>query len=515
MRKNAYEKIFNLLKCITAVACRAKASLCRLLFFERNAREYRFFGVYMEHKENAYFGSERLGKLIIKFAVPCILSLLIASLYNLVDQIFIGNGINYLANGATNVVFPITVIALALALLVGDGCAAFLSLCQGRGDRENAHRSVANAISFTIIFSIVLTVLFVFIKEPILWAFGATQGNIGYAREYFDYILIGLPFYIFANAMNSVIRADGSPAFALVTISVGCVMNIILDPIAIFALHWGVMGAALATVAGQVVSAVLAVIYLFKTRTFRLQMNSFRPQFRLLGKVCMLGISSFLTQLSIVVTIACMNNTLIKYGAMSEYGEDIPLTVLGIVMKVFQIVIAFVVGIAAGSQPIIGYNYGAGNMSRVRHLYKIIFIAEAAVGLIAFICFECFPVQIISIFGSGDELYLQFAALAFRIYLCTIILCCVQKATSIFLQALGKPALSMALSLLRDFVLSVPLILLLPLGMGLNGALLSAPIADAISFVAGMVIIFITLFSRKAKSAGGQNNENQTSDIGQ
>ncbi len=435
---------------------------------------------------------------MLKFSVPCILSLLVASLYNLVDQIFIGNGINYLANGATNVVFPITVIALAFALLIGDGCAAFLSLCQGRGDKEGAHRSVANAISATIIISIVITVLFVFIKEPVLWAFGATQGNIGYARDYFDYILIGLPFYIFANAMNSVIRADGSPAFALITISVGCVMNIILDPIAIFVLHWGVVGAALATVAGQIVSAVLAVIYLFRTRTFKLKASSFRPQFKLLLKVCTLGISSFLTQLSIVVIMACMNNTLIIYGAQTEYGEDIPLTVLGIVMKVFQIVIAFVVGIAAGAQPIIGYNYGAGNIDRVKKLYKIMFVAEAIIGVIAFICFECFPVPIIKIFGSGDELYLKFAALAFRIYLGTIILCCIQKATSIFLQALGKPVLSMALSLLRDFVLSVPLVLLLPLGMGLDGALLSAPIADAVSFVVGMVIIWFTLFSRRS-----------------
>lgn len=460
----------------------------------------------MEQKENNYFGSEKLGKLILKFAIPCILSLLIASLYNLVDQIFIGNGINYLANGATNVVFPITIIALAFSLLIGDGCAAFLSLCQGKGDKEHAHRSVATAIMFSVVIGVIITVVFVFIKEPVLWAFGATQGNIGYAREYFDYILIGLPFYIFANALNSVIRADGSPAFALITISVGCVMNIILDPIAIFVLHWGVTGAALATVAGQIVSAVLSVIYLFFPRTFKLQVKSFMPDFRLLGKICLLGISSFLTQLSIVVTIACMNNVLTKYGAMSEYGEDIPLTVLGIVMKVFQIVISVVVGIAAGSQPIIGYNCGAGNMARVRQLYKIIFIAEAAVGAVALICFECFPVQIIQIFGSGDALYLQFAAISFRIYLCTIILCCIQKATSIFLQALGKPALSMALSLLRDFVLSVPLILLLPLGMGLEGALLSAPIADAVSFVVGMLIMYFTLFSRKAKNRAEETN---------
>jgi putative MATE family efflux protein len=314
----------------------------------------------MEQMSNHYLGEEKIGKLMMKFSVPCIMSLLIASLYNMVDQIFIGRGVGYLGNGATNVVFPITVITLALALMIGDGCAAYLSLCQGKGETERARKSVGNSITLIVVCGIVLTVLFAVLKEQILWGFGATENNIEYAREYFDYILIGIPFYMFGNALNSVIRADGSPAFAMVSTLVGCVINLIFDPVAIFVFHMGMTGAALATIAGQIVTAILGLYYLFHTRTFRLQRSSFVPDGSVISKVLPLGGSSFLTQISIVVIMAVMNNTLVKYGSTSRYGADIPMTVVGIVMKVFQIVVAFVIGIAAGCQPIVGYNYGAG-----------------------------------------------------------------------------------------------------------------------------------------------------------
>ena len=446
----------------------------------------------MEQKSN-YLAEENIGKLILRFSLPCIMSLMVSSLYNIVDQIFIGRGVGYLGNGATNVVFPITIITLALALMIGDGCAAFLSICQGRRDVQNAHRSVGNAVALTIALGIVLTVLFALGKEQILLTFGATENNIGYAREYFDYILLGIPFYMLTNALNSVIRADGSPKFAMVSTLVGCLLNVILDPIAIFVLGWGMRGAALATITGQIVTAVLAVYYLFRTKTFKLNKSSFVPSGRVLSKFLPLGISSFLTQLSIVIIMAVMNNVLVQYGAQSKYGADIPLTVVGIVMKVFQIVIAIVVGIAAGAQPIVGYNYGCGNFSRVKQIYATIIKAECVVGLVSMICFECFPLQITSIFGSEDGLYNEFAVYAFRIFLCTILLCCVQKATSIFLQSLGKPVLSMSLSLLRDFVLSVPLALLLPRSFGVIGALFSAPIADAVSIIV-VVIMMITVY---------------------
>lgn len=459
----------------------------------------------MSQSSNSYLAEESIGKLMGKFSIPCIMSLLVSSLYNIVDQIFIGRGVGYLGNGATNVVFPITVIALAIALFVGDGCAAYLSLCQGRQDAEGAHKSVGNAVVITVASGVLLTGVFWLLRDPILTAFGATENNLAYAEEYFSYLVPGIPFFMFANAMNSVIRADGSPAFAMISTLVGCVINVIFDPIAIFVFHWGMMGAAVATITGQIVSALLAVFYLTRTKSFRLKRSSFVPQGRLLKQMLPLGISSFLTQVSIVIIMAAMNNTLVAYGANSKYGADIPLTVVGIVMKVFQIVIAIVVGVAAGSQPIVGYNYGAGLYGRVRKLYRTMMKIEVLVGAVALLCFEVFPLQIISIFGSEDGLYNEFAVLAFRIYMCTILFCCVQKATSIFLQSIGKPLMSLSLSLLRDFILSVPLVLLLPKAFGLLGALYSAPVADTVSLL--VVIAMMLSVFQKLPAEGGKETE--------
>lgn len=330
----------------------------------------------MNQKANQYLAEESIGKLMLKFSIPCIMSLLVSALYNIVDQIFIGRGVGYLGNGATNVVFPITVIALAIALMTGDGCASCLSLCQGRNDEEGAHRSVGNAVTFSLLSGLFLMVVFYMLKSTILRSFGATENNYAYAEEYFRYIAAGIPFFVFANVMNSIIRADGSPQFAMFSTLIGCVINIILDPVAIFVLHMGMKGAALATIAGQIVSAVLAAEYLFHTKTFRFCKNSFQIDGAILRRILMLGTSSFLTQLSIVVIMGVMNNVLVLYGAKSPCGADIPLTVVGIVMKVFQIVIAVAVGIAAGSQPIIGYNYGAGHNTRVKEIYKMMMLAE-------------------------------------------------------------------------------------------------------------------------------------------
>lgn len=444
----------------------------------------------MSQNVNEYLVQEPVGRLMLKFSVPCIMSLLVSALYNIVDQIFIGRGVGYLGNGATNVVFPITVIALALALLVGDGCAACLSICQGMKNAEGAHKSVGSAVVMITAGGLLLTMIFLLVKEPMLAGFGATENNIAYAEEYFQYLIIGIPFFMFANAMNSIIRADGSPQFAMLSTLAGCMINVVLDPVAIFVLHWGMMGAAVATVAGQAVSALLAVYYLFHTKSFRLQKSSFRLSAGLLKKTLPLGISSFLTQVSIVAIMIVMNNVLVFYGARSKYGADIPLTVVGIVMKVFQIVISVVVGIAAGAQPIVGYNYGAGLYGRVKEIFKKMMLAELAVGIVSCIGFECFPLKIIGLFGSENGLYNEFAVLSFRVFLGMIILCCLQKSASIFLQSLGKPVLSMSLSLLRDFVLSVPLALILPGIFGVTGALYSAPAADIVSFAAAVFCIY-------------------------
>ena len=421
--------------------------------------------------KNHFMERESIGKLMLKFSVPCIMSLLVSSLYNIVDQIFIGQGIGYLGNGATNVVFPVTIIALAMALMVGDGCAANLSICQGCKDQDRARKSVGNAIVLLVAAGVVFTVLLFLFKDQFLKAFGATENNFAYARD-----------------MNSIIRADGSPQFAMISTLIGAVINVILDPIMIFVFHWGMMGAALATITGQIVSAILAVYYLCHMKSIKMETECFRVNPIISKKVLSLGISSFLTQISIVAIMAAMNNMLVIYGAQSRVGSDIPLTVVGIVMKVFQIVIAFSVGIAAGSQPVIGFNYGAGLNHRVKKIFKLMMAAEACVGVFSMIIFECFPMEIIKLFGNESALYNEFAVLAFRTYLCTIVLCCIQKSVSIFLQALGKPILSMGLSLLRDFILSVPLVLFLPKLLGIKGTLYSAPAADMISFIAVIAV---------------------------
>lgn len=456
-------------------------------------------------EENHFMERENIGKLMLKFSVPCIMSLLVSSLYNIVDQIFIGQGIGYLGNGATNVVFPVTIIALAMALMVGDGCAANLSICQGCKDSDRAKKSVGNAIMLLVAAGVVFTVCLFLFKDQFLKAFGATENNFVYAREYFVYIMIGIPFFMFSNGMNSIIRADGSPQFAMISTLIGAIINVILDPVMIFVFHWGMMGAALATITGQIVSALLAVYYLCHMKSIKLEKECFRVDSGISKKVLSLGISSFLTQISIVAIMAAMNNMLVIYGAQSRFGADIPLTVVGIVMKVFQIVIAFSVGIAAGSQPVIGFNYGAGQNQRVKKIFKLMMAAEACVGLIAMIIFECFPMEIIKLFGSESELYNEFAVLAFRTYLCTIVLCCIQKSASIFLQALGKPVLSMGLSLLRDFILSVPLVIFLPRLFGIQGTLYSAPAADVISFIA--VIAVTQYIFRHLKDDGERNGE--------
>lgn len=444
----------------------------------------------MEQNANKYLAEEKIGKLLLKFSIPCIMSLLVSSLYNIVDQIFIGKGIGYLGNGATNVVFPITVISLAIALMLGDGAAAYLSICQGKKDLNSAKKSVGNAITLLVLSSVLMTALFAIFKTQILYAFGATENNFSYANEYFNFIVLGIPFFVLGNGLNSIIRADGSPAYAMLTTLLGCIINIILDPIAIFVLHWGMMGAAVATITGQIATALCGILYLTKAKSFRLSKESFLLSMDMIKKFVPLGFSSFLTQLSIVVIMAVMNNVLVSFGAKSKYGADIPLTVVGIVMKVFQIVVSICIGIAAGSQPVIGYNYGAGEFARVRQIFVTIMKAEIVVGLVALFFFEVFPLQVISIFGSEDGLYNEFAVLAFRIFLSMIVLTCVQKATSVFLQALGKPVMAMTLSLLREFVLSVPLAILLAMKFGVVGALYSAPIADIVSMIA---VVFMSI----------------------
>ncbi|MFR9543765.1 MAG: cytidylate kinase family protein, partial [Rikenellaceae bacterium] len=415
--------------------------------------------------------------------------------------------VGYIGNGATNVVFPLTMLIFSVALMFGDGAAAFLSLCLGKNDTESAHKGVGNALLVSTISGLILTALFALFRDRLLGMFGATEANLAYAQEYFNYLLIGFPFYTIGTTLSSIIRADGSPQTAMNTMLVGCLVNVILDPLLIFVFHWGMMGAAVATIMGQIATALLTLNYLRKTKSFKLQKSSFQLNGTILKKTLPLGITSFLTQFAIVLIVVALNNVMVTYGAATKYGSDIPLTVIGIVMKVFQIVIAIVVGIAVGSQPIIGFNYSAGEFSRVREIYKKMMCAELIVGVVAMFVFECFPVQVISLFGSESDLYNEFAVIVFRIFLATIVLCCVQKSSSIFLQALGKPVLSLGMSLLRDFILLVPLIILLPRAFGLIGTLYSAPIADVVSLIAVIIVMKKVMNELKTVKVQGEKSE--------
>ena len=453
----------------------------------------------MEHS-NQFLGTERIGTLMKRYAVPCIISLLVGALYNIVDQIFIANA-SYLGsygNAANTVVFPLTVVALAIAVMIGDGCCAFVSISLGKKEQKMAKKSVGNSVVMILAGSIVLTAVYLIFSEQIIAMFGGTVNSetFRHSKEYFFYISLGIPFYMFGQAMNPIIRADGNPKFAMISTLAGAVLNIILDPVFIFVFRWGMMGAAVATVLGQVVTAALAVWYLLRMKIIKPAREDYRLSRFVCGRTLLMGITSFLSQISLVAAMAAINNMLRKYGAMDAvFGQEefaqIPMAVVGIVMKFFQIVISIVVGMAADCIPIVGFNMGAGKKDRVRELFTKLLIAEVTVGVIAFILAECFPRQLIAIFGAANEsvYYTEFAVKAFRTYLCMVILACVNKACFIFLQAMGKAAESTALSMIREVVFGVGFALLLPVFFGLNGVLYSMPVSDILTFVIAVFLI--------------------------
>lgn len=449
---------------------------------------------------NQFLGTDRIGSLMRQYAVPSIISLLVGALYNIVDQLFIANA-SYLGsygNAANTVVFPLTVVALAIAVMIGDGCCAFVSISLGKGEHSRAKRSVGNAVILSIVTSLILTALYLVFQTQIISMFGGTvnEETFHYSQEYFFYITLGIPFYMFGQAMNPVIRADGSPKFAMVSTLIGAVANIILDPIFIFVFRWGMMGAAVATVIGQILTALLAVWYLLHMKAVQPSAGDLRMDWQVCGRALLLGITSFLSQISLVAAMAAINNMLRTYGASDEiFGQaqyaQIPMAVVGIVMKFFQIIISIVVGMAAGCIPIVGFNMGAGKKDRVRQLFTKLLLYEGAVGVVGFILAEFFPRQLISIFGAANEssYYTDFAILAFRTYLCMIILACINKACFIFLQAMGKAAASTALSMIREVVFGVGFALLLPVFFGLNGVLLSMPVSDVLTFLVAVYLI--------------------------
>ena len=457
----------------------------------------------MNESANSFLEQEKLGKLMMHYAIPCMISLLVAALYNIVDQIFIANA-EYLGsygNAANTVVFPLTVVALAIAVMIGDGCCAYVSICLGSRDQKHAGKSVGNAVALCVTASLVLTTVYLICSDGILTAFGGrvNEETFRYSREYFFYITLGLPFYMFGQAMNPVIRSDGSPRFAMASTLAGALVNMILDPVFIFVFRWGMMGAAVATVLGQVLTAALAIWYLCRMKAVHLRQESFWPDWTVIRRFIPLGVCSFLSQISLVAAMAAINNMIQKYGALdpvftqAAYAQ-IPMAVVGIVMKFFQIIISIVVGMAAGCIPIVGYNIGAGRRDRARTLFYYLLAAEAVVGIAALLAAECLPGQLIQIFGAANEsaYYTEFAVKAFRIYLCLLPLACVNKATFIYLQSLGEALLSTALSMIREVVFGVGFALLLPLLLGLDGVLCSMPVSDALTFLISAAAIVHT-----------------------
>lgn len=467
----------------------------------------------MEHEQTQKFlGEEKISKLMLKFSIPCVLSLLVSALYNIVDQIFIGNSeLSALGNAATGVVFPIFIIAQAFAWCFGDGCAAYLNICQGKKDTKNATSAIGTGITITLISAVALMAIFYPLKTQLLTLFGASENSIGYAVEYFNWILTFFPLYMLSNMMNAVVRADGSPAWSMVSMVAGALTNIILDPVFIFGFKWGMTGAALATVIGQTVSFVITLVYFFRAKTFKLNAKSFIPNFKAFSGALQLGVSSFITQMTIVIISLVCNILLAKYGAMSQYGVDIPIAIIGIESKVFTVVINLVVGIVLGCQPIISYNMGAKKYDRVKELYRKILLCTVVIGLASTALFELAPRTVVGMFGQptnipNPEDYWVFGEKCFRIFLCLVTFTCIIKMTSIFFQAVGKPIRAVIASMIRDIVCFIPLIIIYPAVFGgVEAILYAAPSAD---FLAMIVATALTItFMKTLKANGAKSTE--------
>ena len=442
----------------------------------------------MEAEENI-LGKEKVGKLIKKFSIPCIISMLVNSLYNIVDQIFIGQGVGYLGNGATNVVFPLVMVGLAFSLMFGDGASAYLSLKLGEKKNKEAEVGIGNGILISAIVSILFCFITLIFLPLFLKLFGCTENLQSYAMTYGRIIAIGFPFSMIGTTLNSVIRADGSPKYSMISMIVGAVLNTILDPIFIFVFNKGVAGAAVATVISQIVTFALNIMYIKRFKTIKISKECFKLNKDTCKKITTLGISSFIMQMSFVCVMTVENNLLGKYGLDSKFGAEIPITVLGIVMKISQILNSIIIGIAAGSQPIFGYNYGAKKYDRVKETLKLVLGSSVIISTIAFILFQTIPNKLILIFGSGDENYIEFACLSFRIYLLLCIFNGIQIPSGIFFQAIGKSTKSAILSLSRQIIILIPAMVILSSMYGIIGVLSAGPVADGIAFILAFVFL--------------------------
>lgn len=433
---------------------------------------------------------EKISKLLRSFAIPSITATLVSSLYNIVDQIFIGHGVGYLGNAATNVSYPLSTICLAISLLLGIGSASRFSIYLGKRDTKRAAQLVGNGVILMAGAGILYLILGELFLSPLLRLFGATGDVMPYALQYSQIVLLGMPFLILTNGISNLIRADGSPKYSMLCMVVGAIVNTILDPIFIFVMEWGVFGAALATILGQFLSFGLALRYLWRFRTVTLDRSCFHLEPRDNLRTLYMGISSCVNQLAITLVQIVLNNSLTHYGALSVYGEDIPLAACGIVMKTNAILLSIIVGISQGVQPIIGFNFGAGKYDRVRQAYRLAILWNLVVSAVGFCLFQFFPTPIIALFGKGDPLYFEFAVLFMRTFLFMVLVNGVQLLSSNFFTAIGKALKGLLLSLTRQVFFLIPLVLLLPLRFGIFGILLAGPIADFVAFVVS--VLFVT-----------------------
>ena len=462
----------------------------------------------MEQKESMQtasqeniLGTEKIGKLLVLFAVPGIVSMVVNSIYNIVDQIFIGQGVGYLGNGATNVIFPMTTLALAFAMMIGNGAGSYMSLMLGRKREDDAARGVATGVVGLLVIGFVLMAVYLIFLEPLCRLFGATDAILPYAMDYGTIICVGMPLFCIAAGFSSIIRSDGSPRWNMIGLLAGCLINIILDPTFIFVFHMGVKGAAWATIIGQLANAVIAVMYLPRMKTVKLTKETFAGWFRTLPTVLNLGTSSFISQFVMVISMAVHNNVLVRYGALSEYGSEIPMTALGVTMKIFSILMAILIGLGTGAQPIFGYNYGAGKYDRVKTTFRYTMTLGVAAMCVAWVLFQLFPEPIVSIFGTDSELYTRFSVRCLKIFLLAVPLGAVQMLSSNFFQSVGRPMQASVISLSKQVLFMIPLVLILPRFMGVDGALWAGCIADALAFLLCLVLYKIywkKLFTEEA-----------------
>ncbi len=458
----------------------------------------------METAKANPLGRDKVGSLLLKFAIPSIISMLVGSLYNIVDQIFIGQGVGMLGNAATNVAFPLTTITTAIALLLGVGGAANFNLSLGAGEKDKAGHFIGNAVSMLIILGVFLCVIVRIFLKPLMLVFGATPDILEYSLTYTGITSFGFPFLIFSNGASHLIRADGSPKYSMACMLSGAVLNTILDWLFVLVFQWGIAGAAWATVIGQVVSALMAAWYLLHYRSVTLTVREFRPRWIYIGRTMALGAANCFNQLAMMVVQVVMNNTLKYYGAVSSYGSEIPLACAGIIAKVGMIFFSFVIGLSQGLQPIVSFNYGAKQYRRVRETYFRAEFVATLISIVGFLCFQLFPHQIISIFGTGSDEYFRFAQRYFRIYMFCTFLNGIQPITSNFFTSIGKASRGIFLSLTRQIICLLPLIVIFPMLWGIDGVMYAGPVADSVAAILSVIFIVVEMRNLKKMEAAGK-----------